>query len=228
MKNMTDSFIQSKIMDNYVKDRLNREWIKCLKNVCIQESLHTGIYPSVTVGIAILESFFGTSELAVNHYNFFGMTMHPCLLGNTITFWDGMNYTGAKVDGDICYADYTQAGDYGRGFLMSLRHFGFNFWATPQYGCTGVLNHISSGLTQEEARNDAIKQLIELQPIYDPHEELEGDFIYTRDVMTLIDQYDLWEYDKRFLELGGWNGKVPYYFNHHNNGSRNHHAPDTL
>ena len=191
------------------------EWIECLRYSVIQESLRTGIYPSVTMGIAILESAYGTSLLARKNYNFFGMTMHPGTTGKTITFWDGTSYIKAGCRyGDIVYADYSQTGKYSSGFLLSLRHFGWNFWATPQYGRLGVLGHISSGLTASEARSDAIHQLIELEPVYDPHPDLEGDLRYVSAVLKLIDQYDLWKFDEEFLFRGGWDGTVPYRFDH--------------
>ena len=189
------------------------KWIACLRHAVIQESLHTGIYPSVTAAIAILESAYGTSLLARKNYNFFGMTMHPGTTGKTITFWDGTSYIKAGCRyGDIVYADYSQTGKYSSGFLLSLRHFGWNFWATRQYRRNGVLNHISSGLTASEARSDAIRQLIELEPPYDPHPDLEGDFRYVSEILKLIDQYDLWKFDEEFLALGGWDGTVPYHF----------------
>lgn len=190
-------------------------WIGCLRYSVIQESLHTGIYPSVTTGIAILESAYGTSLLARKNYNFFGVTVLLDSVGKTIPFWDGTSYTKAACRyGDIVYADYSRAGKYSSGFLLSLRHFGWNFWATRQYRRNGVLNHISSGLTASEARSDAIRQLIELEPVYDPHPDVEGEFRYVSEVLKLIDQYDLWKFDEEFLALGGWDGTVPYHFDH--------------
>ena len=191
-------------------------WIRCLKHSVIQESLRTGIYPSVTMGIAILESAYGTSLLARKNYNFFGMTMPNSLIGKKSSFWDGTSYTGAgcSYKSKRVYADYSRAGKYSSGFLLSLRHFGWNFWATRQYRRNGVLNHISSGLTGSEAQSDAIQQLIELEPVYDPHPDLEGDLHYVLEVIQLIDQYDLWKFDEEFLALGGWDGTVPYHFNH--------------
>lgn len=188
------------------------KWIECMKHACIQESLHTGIYPSVTVAIAILESGYGTSLLAKKHYNFFGMCINPRAIGKTVTFWDDTSYIGESIEYGLLYADYAQAGDYAGGFSISLRHFGWNFWATWQYRSVGVLNHISSGLTASEAKKDAIKQLTQLSHIYNPHPDLEGDLIYTLKIIELMDQYDLWKYDEKFLELGGWDGTVPYHF----------------
>ena len=195
-----------------INEEYRMKWIECLRHSVIQESLHTGIYPSVTAAIAILESAYGTSILAREHYNFFGMTILPRAIGRTVTFWDGTSYIGESFERGLLYADYAQAGDYAEGFLLSLRHFGWNFWATWQYGKAGMLNHISSGLTASKAKKDAIKQLAELSHIYNPHPDLEGDLIYTLNLIELIDQYDLWKYDREFLKLGGWDGTVPYHY----------------
>ena len=36
-------------------------WIEKIRNLCMEESKHTGIYPSVTIAMSILESADGTS-----------------------------------------------------------------------------------------------------------------------------------------------------------------------
>ena len=177
-------------------------WIEKIRNLCMEESKHTGIYPSVTIAMSILESADGTSNLALNHYNFFGMTMKS--EGSVLIFWDGTSYQKKKATDGI-YADYTQAGSYDAGFVMSLRHFGMNFWITGQYALNGVLDHVSKGLSKAAVRSDAIRQLKQIVPIYAP-----GFLTYEAVIIKLIDNHELWKYDEEFVADGGWDGSAPY------------------
>lgn len=187
------------------------KWIKKVKDVCIEESVHTGIYPSIIIAQTILESFAGTSDLAVNHYNFTGMNMPEELLGQEVTFWDGQVYRRKNHVFDRSWADYTQAGDCDSGFILCIRHYGWNIWATDSYAENGVLDHISAGLSFSEARADAKTQMHQLVSIYAPiWDNNEG---YEEMLLTIIDEYNLWECDKEFLLLGGWNGNSPYSLN---------------
>ncbi|MCI8951608.1 MAG: hypothetical protein HFG49_16575, partial [Lachnospiraceae bacterium] len=69
-----------------------QEFIKMIVPLAQEEQKETGILASVTIAQACLESGYGTSELAVNANNLFGM---KCMLsGNTWeSVWDGVaNY----------------------------------------------------------------------------------------------------------------------------------------
>lgn len=187
---------------------LGTQWVKKIGARCVEESLHTGIYPSVTIAQSILESHAGTSDLAVYHYNFFGMMLPQRLVGKTAVFWDGSVYTRANYVFERSWADYRQAGDPDAGFLLSLRHYGMNFWMTEAYAEHGVLRHVSSMLSPAEAEKDAKRQLFQLAEIYAP--AYDHNDSYAEQVWSIIGLYDLLRYDARFLSCGGWNGDRPY------------------
>ena len=183
-------------------------WIETIKEDCIRESQHTGIYPSVMIAMTVLESYAGTSNLAVNHYNFLGMTMPEHLVGKVAVFWDGSAYRRANYISNRSWADYTQAGDFRAGFVLCLRHYGMNFWATEAYEENGVLSHVSSGLSPAEAVKDAKLQLGQLVPIFAP--EFDNNVGYEDEILSIIELYDLWKVDEAFLSRGGWNGVSHY------------------
>ena len=186
-----------------------REWISKISELCIIEGQHTGIYPSLIIAQTILESHAGTSNLARNHFNFFGMTMPAQIVGSTAVFWDGQTYTRANYVSNRSWADYTQAGDYDSGFVMSLRHYGMNFWLSRGYGEHGVLNHISKGLSVEAAKEDAKKQLTQIVAVYAPPQFADNNG-YEEEILIIIEMYDLWIFDEIFLARGGWDGVSPY------------------
>lgn len=85
----------------------NEEFIKKVGEIARKDMIYTGILASVTIAQAILESGYGTTELAKNACNFFGM---KCTLsGNTWTStWNGVSkYTKKtaeqKPDGTVYY-----------------------------------------------------------------------------------------------------------------------------
>ena len=190
-----------------IQSREFREaWIKKIKDICIRESMHTGIYPSITIAQTILESATGTSNLAVNYYNFVGISMPSICIDNKVSFWDGSEYICKNYKS---WADFTQAGDSDSGFELCIKYYGRNFWVTEMYALNGVLNHISSGLTTEEGRADAMVQLEQLARIYAP--QIDGNCRYRETLFNIIETYDLWKCDEEFLSLGGWKGISPYW-----------------
>ena len=184
------------------------DWIETIREICIRESQHTGIYRSVILATTVLESHAGTSNLAVNHYNFFGMTMPEHLVGKVAVFWDGSTYRRANYISNRSWADYSQAGDFYAGFVLCLRQYGMNFWVTEAYEKNGVLSHISSELSPVEAVKDAKLQIRQLVPIFAP--EFDNNVGYEDEILSIIELYDLWKVDETFLSRGGWNGVSPY------------------
>ena len=65
-----------------------REFINNIAPLAVAEMRESGILASVIIAQACLESAYGTSELAVNAKNLFGMK--TMLSGNTwVSIWDG-------------------------------------------------------------------------------------------------------------------------------------------
>ena len=68
----------------------NQDFIKRVGEIARKDMIDTGILASVTIAQAILESGYGTTELAKKAFNFFGM---KCTLsGNSwASAWDGVS-----------------------------------------------------------------------------------------------------------------------------------------
>ena len=75
----------------------NEKFIKTVGEIARKDMAENGLIASVTVAQAILESGYGTTDLAVNACNFFGMKCS--LSGNTWTSaWDGKSEYTKKTD----------------------------------------------------------------------------------------------------------------------------------
>lgn len=177
--------------------------------IAVEDGQHTGIYPSITIAQAILEGGAGTSNLAKNYYNHFGMSAHE--IGKTITFWDGSTYVGESMTSSSGrnWQSWASASDADAGLRFSILDHSRNFWKSslPYIGA-GVTSHISAGLSPEEAKEDATRQLAELQPIYAP--DSDGNAGYQEKIIQIIETYNLWQYDEEMIANGGWDGTNPY------------------
>jgi flagellum-specific peptidoglycan hydrolase FlgJ len=184
----------------------NSEFIEKVSAIAIEDALHTGIYPSVTIGQAILESGWGTSSLATKNYNFFGMTCKSS--GSTRTYWDGSTWETSFTSGSHNWANYTSsASDAEAGLRLSILDHSRNFYATSCYGAKGVLNHISAGMSASEAQEDA---KLQLQQIAEAGYCEGGWESYYNLVLSVINSNNLWQYDEEFINQGGWDGTNPY------------------
>ena len=176
--------------------------------LCIEEAKHTGIYPSLIMAQILLESSWGTSTLAENCWNYVGMTHQAKYDGEEVEFWDGSTWTRKTYQGtDRGWADFSTCSSIEEGQIACIRYYGRNFWTSGYYDDCGVQNHISSGLSIEEANADCLKQLSEYAPIYAPPTE---NYNYEGKIQDLMDDFNLYALNEQFLAEGGWDGTVPY------------------
>lgn len=177
--------------------------------IAVEDGLHTGIFPSITIAQAIYEGGHGTSNLAKNYYNHFGMSAHE--VGQTITFWDGSSYVGESMTSSSGrkWQSWASASSADEGLRFSILDHSRNFWKSKlPYIAAGVTSHISAGLSADQAKEEATKQLAELQPIYAP--DSDGNSGYQKNVLNIIETYNLWQYDEEMIANGGWDGTNPY------------------
>lgn len=198
-----------------------QKFIDLIGPLCIEEAQHTGIYPSLMMAQFILESGWGgssfenesewsrESNLGKNYYNYVGMTSSPKSDGKVITFWDDSTWIRRSYQGgDRYWADFSTCESREAGTIACIRYYGYNFWVSGYYDDCGALNHVSAGLSAEEAKADALKQLAEYASIYAP--ESDGNAGYTENIERLINDYNLWSLDETFLSEGGFDGTRPY------------------
>lgn len=84
-----------------------QEFIQAVSECAVKDMGASGILASVSIAQAILESGYGTTELALNANNFFGMKCS--LSGNTWdSAWDGVSkYTKQTKEQDLDGKEYT-------------------------------------------------------------------------------------------------------------------------
>lgn len=190
---------------NSKQSNSQKAFIEWVAPYAIEEAHHTGIYPSLTIAQCIEEGGWGISDLAKKHFNHVGIKGYSKNDGKTIEFWDGTTYTYKTCFmSGYHWMDFSGAGNKDDGLKACIRYYGRNFWITSCYGKNGVLNHKSAGLSVEEAKKDALKQLSEYAPSY-----CEGNEYYDK-IVNHCNKYNLWQYDEIFLKEGGWDGTVPY------------------
>ena len=91
-----------------------QEFIQAVSECAVKDMGASGILASVSIAQAILESGYGTTELALNANNFFGMKCS--LSGNTWdSAWDGVSiYTKQTKEQDPDGKEYTVTAEYRR------------------------------------------------------------------------------------------------------------------
>ena len=91
-----------------------QEFIQAVSECAVKDMEASGILASVSIAQAILESGYGTTELARNANNFFGMKCS--LSGNTWdSAWDGVSkYTKQTKEQDPDGKEYTVTADFRR------------------------------------------------------------------------------------------------------------------
>lgn len=163
----------------------NEKFIESVGAIARKDMIETGILASVTIAQAILESAYGTSDLAVNACNFFGMKCS--LSGNTwSSAWDGESKYNKKTaeqkkDGTVYYifADFRKYPD----METSVRdHSLYLLQAKKQ------ANLRYEGLKGEKDYKKAV------QIIKDGG--YATDVKYVEKICNIIEKYDLTKYDK--------------------------------
>lgn len=170
------------------------EFAQKLARPAIEVAKEIGIYPSIILGQASLESGYGTSNYAKNHGNYFGMTAGGSN-GNEV--WDGKKFW----DNNRYWRDYTGAEE---PVMASLRDYGRNLWNYGEYSRVGTFNCIPNMETKEI-------QINKYAEIYAPGYENGGTGMYAKKVLSVINSFNYEILDEIFAEEGGWNGVPPTY-----------------
>lgn len=85
---------------------LAEKYIKDYHNLAVSEMERTAIPASITLAQGMLESGYGTSELAVNANNHFGIKCHKGWVGETYTHKSTENTDGSLIARKSCFRSY--------------------------------------------------------------------------------------------------------------------------
>lgn len=167
-------------------DMTEKEFVAYIGSLATQDMLESGILASVTAAQACLESGYGSTELAKNANNLFGM---KCVLsGNTWTsVWDGLGkYTKQTKEQDKNGNEYTVTADFRKypDILASIR----------DHSCylNGAMNGNKKryeGLSGEKNYRRAA-ELIKAGGY-------ATDVDYVDKICSLVDKWDLTKFDRK-------------------------------
>lgn len=135
---------------DWVPGGTHEEFIAAVAPYAIVDMERRGIYASVTIAQAIIESGWGNDSIAVNYKNFFGMkSFSRNSSGNE--FWDGSEVNLNASEGGT---DYFRVYD---SLKNSVYDHGLNFIVTSTYREHGVLECVQNNLgPKEQLRRIAI------------------------------------------------------------------------
>lgn len=111
---------------------LAEQYIKEYRDLAISEMERTSIPASITLAQGMLESGYGTSDLAVNANNHFGIKCHKGWTGETYTHRSNENNNGETIARKSCFRSYaTVAASYAdhSDFLASRSNYSDLFLA---------------------------------------------------------------------------------------------------
>ena len=168
----------------YVPEKLQptaaeTQFIEQLIEPAMQNYAQSGILPSITIAQAILESNWGTSELAQEANNLFGIKVGVGWTGEELTYRT-LEYHDVWIDDAFRKYDTWQASiDDHADFLLQ----------NPRYQIAGVFE-AKTYRTQAQALQDAG---------YSTAQDEEGNFVYAKRLGELIRQYNLQLIDHEVL-----------------------------
>ena len=185
MKKMDFSDKQKKKAEKYVNDleyfgltpdRLNEntkyaKFIKEIKSQSIENYKKYKILPSITIAQAILESGWGESDLSKKFNNLFGIKADPSWQGDFVTL-ETSEYNGIKINDKFrAYEEKSQSiADHGQ-FLVENKRY-------ENHGVFDAKTYINQAKALEEAG-------------YSTVEDEDGNKIYAKSLISLIQQYNL-------------------------------------
>ena len=166
-----------------------KAFLEFMAPLAVADMAKSGILASVTIAQGILESAWGTSELAVNAKNYFGMKEN--LSGNTWpgTSWNGETYTKETKEQRQDGTSYTITAKF-RKYQEAAQSV-----ADHSAYLTGAKNRSAlryAGLKGEKDARTAVTII--------KNGGYATDVKYIDKVMDIIEKYDLTQYDK---ESGG-------------------------
>lgn len=154
-------------------------FIMSIEGSAMRQYKQTGVLPSIIIAQAILESNWGESDLSTKGYNLFGIKADPSWHGKKIKFRTKENYDDVITAYFRKYDSWDDSiEDHGRFLTENKRYRRFGMFETKDYHA------------QAQALEDAT---------YSTVRNSQGEKIYARTLVNLIDRYRLYEYDRRVL-----------------------------
>lgn len=116
------------------KDTSKDEFVEAFRSVSIENYKKYGVLPSITIGQAILESDWGTSELASKYNNYFGIKADKSWKGEIANFTTKENYNDVIKANFRAYSSISASiDDQGNFLTQNSRYTKFGVFIANNY-----------------------------------------------------------------------------------------------
>lgn len=159
----------------YIEDIKREDFIEMVEPIAIDVYEKYGIYPSVTISRAAIESNWGKSELSKEYFNLFGIKADKSWNGRSVSMNTKEGYNDVEQAAFRRYSSYKESiYDYGK-FLSENK----------RYEKAGLFK-AKNGKGQAQVLEDAG---------YATKENFKGELVYADVLINLMDRYNLEKID---------------------------------
>lgn len=163
------------LYSNIYIDNEKMDFIKIISDGAISNYNKYGILPSITMAQAILESGWGSSELAVTHNNLFGIKADLRWNGAVATIATSENYNDSTMANFRKYDSIDESiEDHGKFLYENSRY--------SEYGLFDGKDYKEQAQSLEDAGYSTVKNE-------------NGELIYADKLISIIEKYNLMQYD---------------------------------
>lgn len=162
----------------YIEDMQREDFIEMVEPIAIDVYEKYGIYPSVTISRAAIESNWGKSELSKEYFNLFGIKADKSWNGRSVNMNTKEGYNDTENAAFRRYRSYKESiYDYGK-FLSENK----------RYEKAGLFK-AKDGKAQAQVLEDAG---------YATKENSKGELVYADVLINLMDKYNLDKVDAEY------------------------------
>lgn len=162
----------------YIEDMQREDFIEMVEPIAIDVYEKYGIYPSVTISRAAIESNWGKSELSKEYFNLFGIKADKSWNGRSVNMNTKEGYNDTENAAFRRYRSYKESiYDYGK-FLSENK----------RYEKAGLFK-AKDGKAQAQVLEDAG---------YATNENSKGELVYADVLINLMDKYNLDKVDAEY------------------------------
>lgn len=179
MKDIQKLYRRDIIKNEVILDEENKEFIKLIEKGAKKNFEKYGIYPSITIAQAILESGWGKSKLAIEGNNIFGIKADKSWQGEFVEVLTSENYNDKIICKFRIYDDIDKSIEDHAKFL----------YENPRYKDCGVFD---SRNYKDQAR--ALENAG-----YSTKKDENGNLVYADILINLIELYNLQKIDNNIL-----------------------------
>ena len=164
----------------YIEDMQREDFIKMLEPMAIDVYEEYGIYPSVVISRAAIESDWGKSGLSKEGFNLFGIKADKSWDGKTISMTTKEGYDDTE---EAAFRKY-------RSFKESIYDYGKFLKENKRYEKAGLF----------KAKNAKEQAQILENAGYATKENSKGELVYADVLINVIDNYELEKIDRENID----------------------------